>query len=97
MNIGVSKITLRFAENQNLKGKRRIIKSLCARIRNKFNVSISEGDHQDSWQLATLGISCVSNSASHAEEILSNILSFIELSRNDAEIVSHDKEIISGF
>ncbi|HBD85742.1 MAG TPA: hypothetical protein DC056_17210, partial [Dehalococcoidia bacterium] len=41
MNVGVCKLTLRLPENQNLKGKRRVVKSLCERIRIKFNVAIA--------------------------------------------------------
>ena len=41
MNVGVVKVTLRLPENQSLKGKRRVISSLSARIRNKFQVSIA--------------------------------------------------------
>ena len=97
MNVGVSKITLRLPENQSLKGKRRVITSLCTRVRNKFNVSVAEVDHHDSWQLATLGVSCVSNNSRHAEEVLSSVFSFIESSREDIEIVGHEQETISGF
>ena len=97
MNVGVSKITLRLPENQSLKGKRRVITSLCTRVRNKFNVSVAEVGHHDSWQLATLGVSCVSNNSRHAEEVLSSVFSFIESSREDIEIVGHEQETISGF
>ena len=97
MNVAICKVTLRLPENQDLKGKRRVIKSLCARVRNKFNVAISEVDDNDAWQLATLGITCVSNSSRHADEMLRNVLAYVEASRDDLEVVSHDQEIISGF
>tara|TARA_B100000949_G_C14073383_1_gene362741 strand:- start:33 stop:326 length:294 start_codon:yes stop_codon:yes gene_type:complete len=97
MNVGVGKLTLRLPENQSLKGKRRVISSLCSRVRNKFNVSIAEVEHQDSWQLATLGITCASNDFRHADDVLSEVGSFIERSREDIEIVAHERETISGF
>ena len=97
MQVGVTKITLRLPENQSLKGKRRAIGSLCSRIRKRFNVSISEVDDNDSWQLATLGITCASNSARHADEVLSAVVAYIEGSREDLELVSHEQETISGF
>ena len=97
MNVGVSKITLRLPENQSLKGKRRVISSLCSRVRNKFNVSIAEVEHQDSWQLATLGITCASNNSRHADDVLSEVVSFIERSREDLEIVADERETIAGF
>ena len=97
MNVGVCKITLRLPENQSLKGKRKAISSLCARIRNKFNVSISEVDDHDAWQLATLGITFASNNTRHVDEMLTKVVAFIERSREDFELVSHEQETLSGF
>ena len=74
MNVGVCKVTLRLPENHSLKGKRRVIVSLCSRIRNKFNVSVAEVGDNQAWQMATLGITSVSNSARHADEILDNVV-----------------------
>ncbi len=97
MNVGVSKITLRLPENQSLKGKRRVIASLSSRIRNKFNVSVAEVADNDSWQIATLGIVCVSNRSRHADETIDAVVDFIESSREDVELVGHEQETISGF
>ena len=97
MNVGVCKVTLRLPENQSLKGKRRVVSSLCSRVRNKFNVSIAEVDDNSAWQLATLGISCISNNSPHADEVLQHVVSYIEKSREDVEIVGHEQETISGF
>lgn len=97
MHVGVCKVTLRLPENQSLKGKRRVISSLCARIRNKFDVAIAEVDDNEAWQTATLGITSVSNSARHADEVLSSVVAFIEGSRGDIELVAHEQETLSGF
>ena len=70
MHVGVCKITLRLPENGSLKGKRRVVSSLSSRLRNKFNVSVAEVEDNDAWQIATLGITCVSNSARHVDEVL---------------------------
>ena len=97
MQVGVCKVTLRLPENQSLKGKRRVVKSLCMRIRDKFNVSISEVDDNEVWQLATLGMVCASKDSRHADGILSAAVAFIERSREDIEIVHHEHETMSGF
>ncbi len=97
MHVGVCTLTIRIPENQTLKGKRRVIKSLSSRIRNKFNVSVAEVEDNQAWQLATLGITCVSNSARHAEETIQNVVAFVERSREDLEIVAQEQETISGF
>ena len=97
MNVGVCRVTLRLPENQSLKGKRRVISSLTSRIRNKFNVSIAEVGDNDSWQIASLGITCVSNDAAHADRMLSSVVEFIVRSRDDVEIVAQEQETIPGF
>ncbi len=97
MNVSVCRLSLRLPENQSLKGKRRVIGSLTSKVRNRFNASIAEVDDNDVWQVATLGIACVSNSSRHADEMLSSVLSFIESSREDLEVVSEQRETISGF
>ena len=97
MNVGVCKIKVRIPESHSLKGKRIVVKSLRQRIQNKFNVSVAEVDDNESWQMATLGITCVSNSARHADESISNVLSYIESSREDLEIIDIEQENISGF
>lgn len=97
MNIGVCKLTLSLPENQSLKGKRRVVGSLRSRIRGKFNVSIAEVEDNESWQVATLGITCVSNSARHADEVISEVLAFIARSRDDVDIVAEERETVSGY
>ena len=97
MHVGVCKITLRLAENESLKGKRRVVSSLCSRIRNKFNVSIAEVEDNQAWQLATLGISCVSNSSRHADEMLQSVVAYVENSREDLELIGAEHETLSGF
>ncbi|MEE8374220.1 MAG: DUF503 domain-containing protein [Dehalococcoidia bacterium] len=97
MNIGALIVRLRLPENHSLKGKRKVLKSITAQVSNRFNVSIAEVDDQDLWQLATLGVSCVSNSGRHANEILSHVMNFIENARGDAEIVDYEIEIVHVF
>ncbi len=97
MHVGVCKITLRLPENQSLKGKRRVVNSVVSRIRNKLNVSIAEVENNDTWQLATLGVTCATNSSRHADETLDTVVSYIEGTREDIVIVDEERETISGF
>jgi len=97
MNVGALRMRFRLPENGSLKDKRRVIKSISARVGNKFNVSIAEIDDLDQWQLATLGVSCVSNDGRHANEILSNVVDFIESIKGDAEILDYEIEILNPF
>jgi uncharacterized protein YlxP (DUF503 family) len=64
----------------SLKGKRSIVKSLIGRLKSRFNISISEVDHQDSKSIAVLGIAVVSNDAQFINKQFDSILDFM---RND--------------
>ena len=94
MNVGVCKVSLRLPENLSLKGKRQVVKSITARVGNKFNVSIAEVDDQNLWQLATLGICCVSNDKRYTNEVLSKVVNFITNSRFEVEILNCEIEIL---
>jgi len=94
MSLGLCTIKLRLPENHSLKDKRRVLKSIVTRVRNKYNVAIAEMDDQDLWQLATLGIACLSNDAQQVDEVLSKVVDFITQSRFDIEILDYHIEII---
>ncbi len=95
MNVGICKIKLRLPENLSLKGKRRVLKSITSQVRGKFNVSIAEVDDQDLWQLATLGVSFVSNNKRYTNEVLSKVVDFIESGRFEIEMLDCEIEILS--
>lgn len=96
MITGICRIRIHLPDNESLKEKRRVVKSVIARVRNQFNVSIAEtGDH-DLWQMATLGMSCVSNSNHHADEVISKAIHYIAEIHPELEIVEQEIEIISG-
>ena len=54
-------IELMVSTSNSLKGKRRIIKSIIERLRNKFNISVAEVDYMDLWQRSVIGLTMVSN------------------------------------
>ena len=95
MHAGTCKIELSLPMNQNLKGKRRIVKSLCEQIRSRFNVSVSEIENNELWKIATIGIAIISNKIIVLNQTFDQIFSFIESSNHDLNIISHDIEIIS--
>ena len=97
MNVGVAKITLRLAGSFSLKDKRRVVNSIRDRVRSRFNVAVAEVDQNDAWQTAVIGITCVSNSARHADQTLDNVLEFIESDRPDAEVIDCEMETLTGF
>lgn len=97
MTVGICRITLRLPENGSLKGKRQVVRSLTTRLRNKFNVSVAEVDAQDSWQIAKIGVTCISNDARHAREVLDHAMDFVERMRLDAEVLESEIEVSQAF
>lgn len=95
MNVGVCKIKLRLPENSSLKSKRQVVKSITSRIRNKFNVAVAEVDNHEMWQLATIGICCVSNDRRYTNRVLSKVVDFVVGSRFEVEILDYEIEILA--
>jgi len=93
MYIGVLRVSLYISEPQSLKDKRRIVKSLIERLKNKFNLAAAEIGSLDSWNNCELGIVCVSNEAAHSDRMLASAISFIE-SMGTVEIARVETEII---
>lgn len=78
MVIGSLTVTIHVPESQSLKEKRQVVRSLVSRLRQTFNVAVAEVGDQDVWQLATLGIACVSGEARHADEMCQKVLRHLE-------------------
>jgi uncharacterized protein YlxP (DUF503 family) len=95
MVIGVCEITLHLPECHSLKEKRQIVKSLMARIRNQFEVAIAEVGENDRWQIAKIGVSYVSNSSQHADEVLQHVRRYVEETRPDLLITNIETELIN--
>ncbi len=80
MIVGVLTAHLSMQGITSLKGKRSIIKSLIGRLKSRFNISISEVDHQDNKTSAVIGISIVSNDTHFIDQQFDAIINFM---RND--------------
>jgi len=93
MIIGVCTIQLRLPTAVSLKDKRRVLRSLKAQIRNKFNVSVAEVDFHDVWGTAELGVACVSVDGRYAYTLLAEVVKWIENARLDYILVDYSIEI----
>jgi uncharacterized protein YlxP (DUF503 family) len=80
MIVGVMTAHLSLIGVGSLKGKRSIVKSLIGRLKSRFNISLSEVDHQDSKSVAVIGIAIISNDAQFIDRQFDSILGFM---RND--------------
>ena len=78
MVIGICQLQLIIHDTFSLKEKRRILKSILEKVRNRFPVSIAEvGDH-DVWQSALIGFCLVSNDKGVVSAIIDKVVNFIE-------------------
>jgi uncharacterized protein YlxP (DUF503 family) len=78
MVVGVCHLDLILPEGSSLKAKRSVIKSLIARVRAKFNCSISEVGAHDLWQRARVGICLVGSDQPFINSSLDKVIDYIE-------------------
>jgi len=81
--------------SRSLKDKRSVVKSLVMRLQKQFNISVAEVDDHDLWQMATIGLACVSNHNSRVDEIISAAINLIERDFPTIEIVEKETELFS--
>lgn len=93
MVIGVAKIKIHSPWVHSLKEKRMIVKSLSAKIRNKFNVSIAEVEEQDVHQMIVLALAYVAGDAAQADSICDHVINYVE-SNTEGNIIHIEREII---
>lgn len=76
----------------SLKEKRRIVKSLCTRLPQKFNLAAAEIEHQDVWQTAVIGLAVIGNNSAHLHSLLEKAVAWIEETRPDIPIEDYSIE-----
>lgn len=92
MLVATMELTFHIPWADSLKDKRMVSKSLCAKIRDKFHVSVAEIDHQDLHRTLALGIACVGTSAAQLDSVMDHILVWLERA-SDAELTEVRREM----
>ena len=75
-----------------LKEKRMIVKSLIAKLQNKFHVSAAEIDEQDTHQIIVIGVAAIVPHNAMADSLMEEISLFVE-ENTEAEIIDEEREI----
>ena len=96
MHIGAARLTFHLHGNDSLKGKRQVSRSLIAKLRQRFNLAVAEVDGIDRHQTLVIGITCVSNRAGHADEMIDAALKLVEGHRVDAELIDVERSVLDG-
>ena len=73
MTVGVAQVTISVPWVHSLKEKRSVVKSLCGRVRSRFNVSIAEVDAHDLHQSVVLGFACVCADAASCDSVIDHV------------------------
>lgn len=91
--VGVLTMQLTLHGNDSLKGKRKVAQSLKMKLRNKFNIAVSETDTQDSHVTLTLTAVAVSAQRTRVESQLTKAANMVE-AIDLAELTFEDIELI---
>lgn len=86
-------MTIMVRDSHSLKEKRRIIKSLKERTRQRFNLSVAEIGGEDSWQRCELGITLAGNDSRYVNSVLSKTVNFVQ-HYNQIELIDYQIEVI---
>ncbi len=78
MLVALQRFDLRIRESRSLKQKRHVVKSSTAALRQRFNVSVAEVDHQDLWQRATIAVAAVGTPEHHLRRVADEIGRFVD-------------------
>ncbi len=93
MYIGSCRLTFYLRDNDSLKGKRKVSRSLITRLQQKFNFAVAEIDGIDQHQRLVIGMACVSKDANYASEMIDNALDYVESRSFDAELVRVERDV----
>ena len=92
MNIATITFRLHAPWVHSLKEKRMIIKSIIAKLQNKFHVSAAEIDEQDTHQIIVIGVAFIVPHNALADSIMDEISVFVE-ENTEAEILDEMREM----
>lgn len=94
MVVATCVITLELGGVRSLKEKRSILKSIIARLRQEFNLSVAEVDHHDAWGTAVIGLAAVGNDRAYLHSMMEKSVAWIEEHRPDLPIGGYSIEFV---
>lgn len=93
MIVGASVVELRVEGCRSLKAKRGVVRSIVRRVRNRFNLSVSEIGGQDTWQYVVLGLAASGADTTGVRGVLEKAHAFIE-DLHLARVLSAEIEVV---
>ena len=94
VHVGTLELVLRIHGADSLKDRRRVVRALTARLRNKFNAAVADLEHDPAPHSARVGVACVANDGRYVDGQLTAIVNFVEALHLPLEVVSDAREIV---
>ena len=95
MVVGMGRIIYRLHDCRSLKGKRKVVKAIIARLRNKFNATVAEVGANDIYQRAEIGFAMVGNDRNVINSKVDKFLNMAE-DLGLAEVIDSEMEIFNA-
>ncbi|MGH9265574.1 MAG: DUF503 domain-containing protein [Acidimicrobiales bacterium] len=95
MHVAVVQLELHIPTSRSLKEKRAALRPIVEGIRHRFLVSVAEVGYQDKWQRALVGMAVVSDSYTHAAEVVDNIERWV-WSKPEVEVCGFRTKWVDG-
>ena len=89
VHVAVVQLELHIPTSRSLKEKRAVLRPIVEGLRHRFQISVAEVGYQDKWQRALIGMAVVSDSYSHAGEVVDNVERWV-WSKPDVEVTRFD-------
>ena len=94
MVVGLCTIKLSLPAARSLKDKRGVLKSMLARVRRQFNVSVAEVGQNDVWHSAIVAVACVSRDSGHAHGLLTHVVKAMDQGHWELELLDYTIEML---
>lgn len=78
MVVGCGQIRLRLYDIHSLKAKRKIVKSIVAKIQNRFKAAVAETELNDSHEWAGIGFCVVGNDSARVNSQVDKIFTLVD-------------------
>ena len=92
MRIATMVFRMRAPWVHSLKEKRMVVKSLVAKLQNRFHVSAAEIEEQDTHQLIVIGVASIIPNDAIGDSLMNEISDVVE-ENTEAEILDEHREI----
>lgn len=93
MVIASAIVELELHDGSSLKDKRRVVKSVIARLRREYNLAVAEVGANDQWHTAVIGLVTLSNDAAYAHGLLERAVAALADWRLDCDLAGYSVEI----